>query len=337
MESLIQIGEKLNLKWVWNDEGEDIGDETNYFQTRNFKTLQISMLEWLKSVAKAVLDLGKDDSLNIKVSMPCKYPSIVGDYFFMSPLGFFSRDWLQEIVTCELSDLIGKGVNFFPWWEKDCGADFYYKCGLTTAWIDLPWHTYDSDYELEQYQFVLDCFKRAKELDRNIQLPETEIELIRLYMKNDIAAPAPEPEGIGFHKRMMIMNTTGEWTIQIPGYYYHLVENDGEIVVFWFGGRTIRINSMSIKDPNGQSVPAEKIIEKHPDKSSVIKHSEDYLLGCATIERTMENGEEFWLLSGMMATSGNLCIVTISYEKTEDEDWAIATWKSITMPKPDYD
>jgi hypothetical protein len=330
VESLERTADKLGEKWNWGGDDEDYGDETGYYEHRDFKRLQDEMCTWLKTLSENML--GDSALHNLSLSMPLGY-SVVGDYFAMSPMGFRNKDWFKSVMTDDADSLLRKCMGYFPWWEKDFTAEFYFKCALCAAWVDLPWHTALDDAEVKKYTFVLDCFKKAKELDQSLQIPENEIKDIRLYCDKNSDAPAPNAEGIGFKKHLMLRDLTGGWNAEIPGYFYHEMEDDDTTAVYWFGAKTVRGSSLSVEEKNGRHVSREELLSDKPDDMPVIEFSKDHFSGWAAIEKVDDENGQYWCMSGRMATVDNLCFVTICYDKDEDKDWAIALWQSLMYPE----
>lgn len=331
VETLETIGKKLNLQWIWKNADGDIGDETSYFETRDFSKLQDEMLVWLKQVAEYFNSL--TDYTKLMLSMPLNY-HVEGDYFAISSLGYWNKEWFERINKKNITDLYDDGLAFFPWWNKGFDSEFFLKSALVTAWVDLDWRTAFSDEDQMKCEFVLDCFSEAKSLNPDIALPLKEIEEIRQNLDKSLYPSVPKPEGIGFKRRIMKQNLTGKWTGLIPGYFYCDMENEQSTIVYWFNDRTIRGSSYEISGKNGKVISVDEILNDQPTREGLIYFDDGTQKGWAEITKNQENVEEYWMLSGRMAIPGHLSFLTICYNNENDKEWAIETWKTVRMSMP---
>jgi len=328
IEILEEIESIIEIKWQWFDEENICGDETDYYKSRDFEALQDNMLSWLQSLANHLAE--SIDLESMLISMPIGYPLIEDS--ILTPMGFRTKEWFVDVHKEKIEILRKSGATIFPWWNKGFTDSFWYNCALTKAWVDLPWHTAYDDEERDEYDFVLDCFKKAVEMNPDLVIPQSEIDEINNYLDDEELSPPPLPSGIGFKKRIMKRPLTGAWTITLPGYYYDGIENEGSSVIYWFGDKTIRGGSMTLETKKDRSITTSDIFNNKPDSDDVLEFTKGKIIAWAHIVKNEELDDEFWCLQGEVALNNNLCFITICYENDEDKQWAIDTWKTIEMP-----
>jgi|GEM_PF-682427 len=330
VEALESIGARLGLSWQWDDQDDEYGDHTGYHDHRNFALLQDKMLLWLRTLVRTFTE--NERSERLRISIPEDY-SIAGEYDAASALGFWDRDWLEELAGSEIEQIREQGRAFFPWWEKGFGAEFWYKCGLAKAWVELPWHTFTNLVEERDFNFVIACFNKALALEPSIVLPENEIREIEKYLDPNKLGPSPHAGGIGYRRGLMERKLTGCWTVELPGYYYDEIEDEGSTAVYYFGGRVIRGSSFSTDGGEGKPVDPKSLLEEKPKDCPVFELEHDNLEGWAEIRKISLEGRDYWILNGKTAAANNVCHVTISFITESDMDWAIQTWRSIARPR----
>lgn len=337
VDFLEHLGAKIGVEWQWRDDDEEPADETGYHGHRDFERLQLAMSEQLKATAEALLQ--HDDLNNIGVSVPFGF-TVLSDAYAISPMGFWQKDWFDRIAARAPQDISDMAAEFYPWWSRERDARFWFNCGSVLCWIDLPWHHPTEDDLRAKYQLTLDCFARAGELDPGLPLPEVEIAEIGEILESDDCARVPRPDGIGFHRRMMQRDLTGEWTVALPGYFYEGSEQDEQTVLYWFGERTVRGSSLSFRsdDPdhltNRGHAFVEKFKEKLAGRGESFAFQNGHTNGWACETRTEEPGESYWNLMGAIESGNNVCFVTIAYDDPEkDRPWAMDVMKSVSCPK----
>lgn len=330
VELLEQIAPQCGLEWQWAAEEE--GDDTGYYQQRNFSDLQEQMIIWLQRVAQDIVT--SEDYRHVAISLPLNY-TVEGEYCVISSMGYWSRDWFKEIVDTPASELSAHGDQFFPWWDKEMGARFWLNCGCVKAWVDLPWHAPQDHTELERYNLALACFDRARSLDPAIALPESEIKEIRELISRNDPALRPAESGLGFKRKLMRRPITGDWTITIPGYYYDDLEDEDGTAVYWFDGRSIRGSSITVAGIEGRAAIAEEMLGDRDQTGVILNMKEKHLQGHAQLLSPDEVGESYWKLTGRTAMTNYLCIVTICFDDPNDREWAIDTWHTVFRPAAD--
>lgn len=336
IELLNGLRQTCGLDWNW-----DGADETDYAITWNYESLQHEMARFLQQMARQFIDYADSGHTSLAVNMPLDRPRAKSPAFVVSPMGRLSKEWWLELGDTDGDRLLQMAEGFYPWWGRETDAMFYRNAGKVLMWCDVPWHPPGTPAEREVCEVTSDCFARASALDPSIDIPQAEANELQQLLAHDPDAPAevPKPEGIGYRREMMTWPATGEWTIDLPGYFYEQLADDDSRVVLWFNDRTVHLSSLSIKREDGQPAPPREMLpEKKPDElrgAEVIDYEEGHLAGWATIRRAEEDGEQYWELEGTMAACNTVLIVTICYLNPDGKQWAINTFKSLFHPEPE--
>jgi len=331
------LTQSCGLRWQW-DLQDGGGDETGYAGHRDFERLQREMAKLLQSLGRIFGEARIQRAEWLAVNMPTDYPAVCDFPLLVTPVGFLSSEWFEELVASEGSDLAHRCQRFFPWWHRERDARFWLNCGLVMSWMDLPWHPPAGEDEKETYRLALDCFARAKELDPDIAVPKSEIsEIQELMGKAPDRATPPKPEGIGLRRHRMRHRLNGDWTIEFPGYYYQTSEEEG--VIAYFGDRTLRACWLSARAKDGRCPEPEELLPCK-DKpqfrgAAFIESGKGHPRGWACIKGAVERDHEFRMLNGYSAIRGTLLILTISYVNPADDDWAAETFHSVCCPEPE--
>jgi hypothetical protein len=331
VEALDALAQAYGLDWCW-DQVE--GQQTELFGYRHggdYTALQRGMAAWLQALAQELLR--SEETGGLGICLPPDY-RIVSEHFAASPLGFWDREWFERTASCDAEGLEQRARRFFPWWEQGFGADFWFKCGLTRAWLTVPWRSCNDEDEEQECRFVLDCFGKARQLDPTLKLPVNEIAQLEAVLKADDLTPPPDAEGIGFRRRMMRRGLPGAWTVELPGYWFDDLEDEDSTAVYWYADRTFRASAFVVEEQPGAPPTAAGLIGDADTDSEFIEFEREHLRGRAQIEQVEEDGELYWCLYGETAAHGNFCQVTISYQAEGDRDWALRTWRSVSMPDP---
>ncbi|HYF52252.1 MAG TPA: hypothetical protein VEJ63_22785 [Planctomycetota bacterium] len=333
VERLETAEEKLGVKWNWLNNNGDPGDETGYHEHRDFERLRAEMSRWLRVTAGKLVNMS-DEASNIAISMPLE-GSIVGGHFASSPMGFWDRDFFEQIVVARGAEIAASlAEQFFPWWHREQDARFYKSLGLVHLWCNVPWRSPDTDEELETMKLALKCFDKAKALDMSVSVPEEEIaELKRIVAtaKADMPDVAPDPKRIGFKRHEAFIQLPGRWRIKIPGYFHSKYDPEKGTLTFWFGTRTIHLNAYGVEKyyPTLRDV----LNWSEPEQGDTTEFAKDHLLGRARLQHKKDGTMYgYWMLSGSMVMMDSVAVFTICFDNRDDYEWANVTWQTLYRP-----
>ena len=338
VEFLDFLGSRLGVDMEWRDGEEEAADETGYHEHRDFERLQLDMAELLQAIARQIL--GEEDAANFCLSLPLEM-SPRTNHYAASPLGFWSREWFERISSCDGQEALALAAEYFPWWSEERDSRFWLNCGSVLCWVDLPWHRPSDEQEIKQYRRALQCFSRARTLDPGMTLPEREIAEIEEILKDGDWDRVPQREGMGFRRHALRCDLTGNWTVELPGYFHQGSEEDGKTLVYWFGGRTLRGSSISFRggDPGDLEQRDQDLLESIKQdmggQGDLFEIRNGHVAGWASESRTEEDDETYWSLQGQIVFGNSLCFVTIAYDDPEaDRAWALEVMRSVTCPNP---
>ncbi|HYG74805.1 MAG TPA: hypothetical protein VEK08_07365 [Planctomycetota bacterium] len=321
------IAAKCGFRWLWNDATGKIGDETDFHELRDFSKLQDEMLRLWQAIASKFKD--EENYSEIMLGMPLGYPLVVQEFGAMTQMGFRTQKWFTEVANSNLAALRQQAADHFPWWERELNTTFWKNAGLVLAWTKIPWHIPDSEEERELFQLALDCFARARTLDPSCKLPELAIKELESLAGSLGRSEPPKREGIGYYRYPMCFNLSGKWKIDLPGYYYHELQDEGRTEAFSFEGRALWASSLRVQSKDGRTKSAAEMVKMSEVSESALRFEEGMRCGWAMIEALTEEGQKIFRLTGRMAVPNTLCIVTIEFVEPADRDWAIRTWQSL--------
>ncbi|MGH7143183.1 MAG: hypothetical protein ACREJ2_03520 [Planctomycetota bacterium] len=326
---LDRLAKRLDLQWR-PQSAAALADSSGYFEHRDFGRLQTEMYSWLMNVAKSLLKMEKEGSHNFQLSWPLGAPSPCGSFFASSPIGEWDREFFLCLVEAKGADLRQRLESYFPWWGIEPDARFFANLGLVYARCKVPWHVPVNSHERGMYELMLDAYGRAAALDSNFPLPTKEIAEAREMAASTDRSRLPAADGLGVHRRQVRMTLVGNWTIDVPGYFYVSQEREGTIDVLSHGNRKIEITSLSANAKDGEPAPTEWLLESStPLPQEHRKHEHAGHVGVAYVSPIDSNKGGGFRLHGRMAKPGNLAMVTITFADRADEAWAFETWRSV--------
>lgn len=334
VDLLQKVGQKCHLRWQWTGDEED-ADETGYAIQKNFGKLQGEMLRWLKAVCANLLEQANEGGKHLRLCLPMHYPYLAGDdIFVMTVLGPRTRDWVEATAKADGAALQAAGAEFFPWWGRSADATFWRNTGLALAWMDLPWHPPVGEQEQALYGLAAFCFEQAAAGKTPTQPHPVAVEIAAMQAADDGTCPPPGPDGVGYRRRTMLNLLPGGWTLPLPGYFYTSMEANGERFNFSFGSRAISITTLSVASRSENASFEEHLLQKLKalhGETELLKFQRGTLMGRAAIARAGEGAS--WALTGYVAASNNMALVSINYPTEAEQEWATGVWQSLTHPE----
>jgi hypothetical protein len=322
----------LGIGWDWQD--KEYRDETGYALDADFANLKNEMIRQLRGIAGKLLE--NPDYTHIRLNVTLDFPQVLGDYFALSQLGYFSREWFERLYNADEAEAALLSPGFYAWWNDGLDADFWRRYGLLRMWTVVRWNCPANGEDAQACRFTLRCFERARALKPDIDLPEREIaELEELLV--DAEDVVPNKTGIGFFRNEMLHAIGEEWTLKLPGYYHTDMEDQGQTVVYWFQDRTVRITTLAVTRKDGTAILPDALL-KQVGKGDVpeLTYENEHLRGSASfryVEDEEEAGESYLQLDARMASTNLLCLITVCLGNEDDREWALEVWRSATCPK----
>jgi hypothetical protein len=125
----------------------------------------------------------------------------------------------------------------------------------------------------------------------------------------------------------------GDWTIDLPGFFFEQLEDDGETQVYSFPGKTVRGSSVSLKGPEGATASdlLATMTAEPEERPLTVKAS--HLAGKYTCKWNAD--EQCHVLQATVAKADGFCVVTISFDEESDRSWAESVAATIFASAPD--
>lgn len=331
IDDVRRIGERLGIAWQASND-DDVLDETGYFEGGDRDAVDAAMLAWIGGLLGVVRER---QGHSIAVAMPLGYRASVSDQDdIVTAMGPRDHDWVAR-GAADPTD----AADFFAWWGDARDATHYRNRAVARMWVDVRWAP-PLDDESQNHLTAADRdLRKAFDLDPTLQLPWREWSEIRGLIQ-DLPGSDPELDRsiaeraavvepgtrlIGYRRGSVSVTIEPGWTITIPGSFHEGTDGDS-----WIGydqDRSIRLSSVTIAGKDGQVPSADELSAMAPSGPAAIGPSDDALRGGAEIAMVEEEGQRFRALQGVLASDGQVLILTIVFG--DDEAWARETYRSI--------
>lgn len=330
VDLLDQLSREATLAWDPSAPGADYGDETGYFGTRDFAELQHQMLLWLRALAEHCS--GATDGLQVALPLTHRF---MAPGFATTPMGIRDRDWFQRV-----SEDPRGGIDFFAWWERGATAQHHLGRAVSQMWTEVRWRPPYSDAEFGLMENILEALEKAFTLEPSAAYPWAEwnelIELVEwqspLVEMVHHRAERSGPSTIGYRRFPVSVSLAAGWSIQLDGSMSEDWDEKGTFCAT-SGGRTIWFTAYRLPARTLNMSP-KQILDETPAKTGErLERQEEALLSRGVLTRSVEDGEEFWLFSTDSVAPPKRAVCTICYHDDNDRDWAIETWRSLSVTR----
>ncbi len=337
-----RMAEELGITWRPQVEGES-EDETGYFFGRDRANLEGAMLLWLQSVCRIVLEPGGMlDGNRAPDDAPPAVAMALGTTFLhggdvTTPMGPRNRAWLEAVTQDPR-----RGIDFFAWWDEGQPARTLLRRAEAIMWSQVRWTPAVTEEDFEVQRRVADLLAEAYALDPSLPYPWREwAELMTLVewegkpreeVERLAAAVDPAAPLIGYLRGDVIVSLPGPWKIVLPGSLTLVEDDDGDFVVT-DGRRTLRCSSLRLGDetdrPTMEQIMAKPPPLDAPNAEKLTPWTMGRIGGAGTIARMSEDGEDYWAMTAIVCTDGQLAILTFTFDREEDRQWAERAWRSV--------
>ncbi len=335
VDRLKDVATRCGIEWDW-----EAADESDYAVTQDYAELQESMGLFLKQMSALAMNTPGGHDTTVRVNMGITERISLRPFFSASPMGPFSREWWATVAAAGDTELAGYAQEFFPWWQPDIDARFWRNVGMVLLWEDVLWHPPADEDERTFYQFVLDCFAAAHQLDRSLELPLDELrELRELTTREMCEAAPPRPDGIGYQRGMATHRLPNGWTVELPGWCYREDSKEKEQSQFTVETRSVTVSTYELKKELSLS-QIDALIEGLPIpefEGAEELRRDDGVRGRARVGWLPDENGGGFMLSGALYLGHNVCTATIVFNDPEHRNWARSVWSSVACEPSDQD
>lgn len=297
---------------VWTANGKEDGDDTGYRTRRDSAALRHAMAKQLAGIASAVV---KQEAEGALLNMATDdVPSVRS--FAASPLGEWSKEWMERAAREEGASLLEMAEEFFPWWESGLTPNNLAKFGKVVCWTAVRW-VKPTAAEEHAIRIALACFDQAQR--GGARVPEREAaELARLLAADVKPDVPPEPQGIGFRRHDFSVSLPGRWALQVPGYFHEEIEDEGTSQVYWFGSRTIRASTLRFNAERSREDVLRTLLD---GQGKPVENLSDGVIGGANT--IWSDADECFVTLVCLVGNGSVCSLSFAHPEERDREWAL--------------
>jgi hypothetical protein len=250
--------------------------------------------------------------------------------------------WLRETAEATGPDLLGRAAAFFPWWEPGVHAQARVGVGRTALWR-FPWHPPQGAEETALAEVALACLGSTPSNTGTGSAPgRRDIEELAALMAVDPEeARPPSTAGFGFLRANVRRSPFPGCSIELPGYFYELDDEDDHAKVYWFGDRVVRIVSWLVTSggPNASS-PRELVESTTASKPGRGRPASSFAVDappvagyCVLLDAA--DGESVRHAHAVVNRPGRMLLLTITFEASDDAAWVEPLVRSIVLLAPE--
>lgn len=341
IDVLDNVSELAGIKFdcTKNDES---GDETGYHEHRSIELLRDESVLWLRTICDHILDSSKVDGL-VQVNMPTGFDRVASDYFAMTPMGEFPREWFEQISHSNRDTVEDMAERFFPAWRGPERAEYWANIARYLMLWHVEWTVAANERQRQCYEDAIACMEYARHLDPALEVPDAELEELKRLLEGGETSAPPKPDGFGFRRGLMERQLGDDWHGRIPGYFNldEQTHKDGNSHrYYWFGEREIHFSVLTFSADDDEITP-ERIIRKiavGEDGSETFEFTKaaEWMDTVAVSSQLEEN---IIVQAGFGISRDNeheVLMLTIFHESDEGgARWARELLESVSCPAPD--
>lgn len=341
IDVLDSVSRLAGIDFDWTN-GEEAGDETGYHEHRDIELLRDESVCWLRAIRDQIVNAAAETN-RFQVNMPIGFDSVASDYFAMTPMGEFSREWFEEFPLSDDNAAKAMAEQIFPAWQGRDHASYWLNIARYLMLWDVEWTVPVDQRQRKRYENVIACVEYARPLDPMLEAPETELEELRGLLESGESSAPPQSKGIGFRRGLMQRQLGGNWDGHIPGYFYIGTQtHDGgnSHRFYWFGEREIHFSAVIFNSDDDEITAASMVgrfaITEGDSEKFDFMPAVEWVDAAATSNRS----EDYTTVQagfGISRGSGHeVLMLTIIHENDEDgARWARELLESVSCPSPD--
>ncbi len=321
---LVAAAGKIEVDWAE-------ADETGYAVDEDFVGLQEGMATFFAALIATMT--AHSSQTGMCINWPVGVPVPLGNAGgLFTPSGPLSAEWCKDAIAGKETQ--AKCREFFVWWNQDRDAEYWRKLATMILWSEVRWRPPMSEDEARTWAMVLTCEDELRKLDVEGSLPEAEVRDLKALLEWPDDTPCPEPsgKGIGYYRHEVRSHLPGGWSLTLPGWFFHDVEDDGDTLLYFFNERTVRFSSANLEGENGP-ISAEEIVEHVnddlPSDAEPLEFERDGILARGSMAEEEEEGERYMVLSATLAIPGGAAWLAVCFREPRHREWAMNVLRSV--------
>lgn len=146
-------------------------DPSGYFKSRDFEYLKKFFIKSLSEYSQMLINSHDEGYKNFLISTPYDYPIIEKEYFALSSLGYWGKNWFTDFIDADEEDRLLLASEFFIWDNDEMNAKFWFKTCISMIWLYYPFREIIDNKERTIYKKILYSFQEAYKKDNNLRYP----------------------------------------------------------------------------------------------------------------------------------------------------------------------
>lgn len=147
-----------------------------------------------------------------------------------------------------------------------------------------------------------------------------------------------EVDDFDFEEEMIVSKIDQHWSIRISDLFYK-IEKEDDTIVFTMKDKTVSMIIWKFEDMDKAKICAEikdVIFVRQEIKIDILEKldlSDESMLRIGFITQESDEKKSYKVLNCSSIVDGESAMIAIYFDRDEDKDWAIETWKGITYQK----
>lgn len=309
----------------------DVEDETTYVNERDFRQLQRQHHHWLCSFIYEFINQENIEIKRMYVSWRYEEWVPIDLEGLITPMGIYSKEYCKKIVK---EDRLKEfSTNYFPWFNDKKDALYYRGMALYLMWNDFCWVKPRTEEELALAERILSFLAFARRMDPSIKLPLKEWqEISYLIGRKDANIVGPELNNIkqiGYRRKDILVSIFNYWELVLPGRM--IVERERDEVIFRDADKEIHLSEYIIDEENPPFLLKEIAVASSSDSKMIdyLKEGRYHYKGRYRFISDKKSARGKWILTGQINSSDSILVISISWLKDSDTNWAVETFSGI--------
>lgn len=305
-----------------------VDDVTGYYEDRDFVRMRRNYFyQWFSGLMTQILER-RDEAEKQLVCWP-------SDYYLPEEKQGMVTTHIRQFPIAEIAGMVRSGLSmafardFFIWNEEEKDAYFYRNCALVMMNQEcyfMPSSRSEQDQLINQS--ILDLLEKALSMKADIPFPKKEyLELCELAEQEPVDVSKVTElsrEVVIGCRRGLLFRTIGCMRFAVPGNFLYDAKRRGNADRYYDGNGEdehdyyiCAINTDQDAHFQEESFRKERIKEVQEFDSGQAKCK------VAVYQPVIKDGRTVYEVSAQVIYKSQMTIITISYEKPEEQEWAL--------------